>query len=195
MDMFDLLQEKIAEKVVLTGDELAYCKTVFIPKKLRKRQYLLQEGDACKYQAFVVKGILRSYTIDEKGTEHILQFAPEGWWITDLYSYLTGEPSNFTIDALEDAELLLITRTEWEELMRKVPKLEHYFRVLIQNHLIATQRRLLQTLSQTAEEKYVKFAQTYPDCLQRVPQHMIASYLGITRETLSRLRKQMAVRK
>jgi CRP-like cAMP-binding protein len=195
MDMFDLLQEKIAEKVVLTDDELAYCKTVFIPKKLRKRQYLLQEGDACKYQAFVVKGILRSYTIDEKGTEHILQFAPEGWWITDLYSYLTGEPSNFTIDALEDAELLLITRTEWEELMRKVPKLEHYFRVLIQNHLIATQRRLLQTLSQTAEEKYVKFAQTYPDCLQRVPQHMIASYLGITRETLSRLRKQMAVRK
>ena len=193
--MFELLQQKMAEKVALTAEELAYCKTVFMPKKLRKRQYLLQEGDACKYQAFVVKGILRSYTIDEKGTEHILQFAPEGWWITDLYSYLTGEPSNFTIDTLEDAELLLITRAEWEELMRKVPKLEHYFRVLIQAHLIATQRRLLQTLSQTAEEKYLKFAQTYPDCLQRVPQHMIASYLGITRETLSRLRKQMAVRK
>ena len=173
---------------------MAFCKTVFMPKKLRKRQYLLQEGDVCKYQAFVVKGILRSYTIDEKGAEHILQFAPEGWWITDLFSYLTGEPSNFTIDTLEEAELLLITRTDWEELMRKVPKLEHYFRVLIQNHLIATQRRLLQTLSQTAEEKYLCFAQMYPACMQRVPQHMIASYLGITRETLSRLRKQMAVR-
>jgi CRP-like cAMP-binding protein len=193
--MFDLLQQKITEKVTLTGEEMAYCKTVFIPKKLRRRQYLLQEGDVCKYQAFVVKGILRSYTIDEKGAEHILQFAPEGWWITDLLSYLTGEPSSFTIDALEEAELLLITHGEWEDLMKKVPKLEHYFRVLIQNHLIATQRRLLQTLSQTAEEKYLKFAQTYPDCLQRVPQHMIASYLGITRETLSRLRKQMAVRK
>jgi len=193
--MFELLQQKISEKIQLTEEEFAYCKTVFLPKKLRKRQYLLQEGDVCKYQAFVVKGILRSYIIDEKGTEHILQFAPEGWWIADLYSYLTSEPSNFTMDALEDAELLMIARPEWEELMKKVPKLEHYFRVLIQNHLIATQRRLLQTITQTAEEKYRKFAQTYPDCIQRVPQHMIASYLGITRETLSRLRKQMAVRK
>jgi CRP-like cAMP-binding protein len=193
--MFELLQQKIAEKISLTEEEMDYCKAAFLPKKLRKRQYLLQEGDVCKYQAFVVKGILRSYIIDEKGAEHVLQFAPEGWWIADLYSYLTSEPSTFTIDALEDAELLMIARPEWEELMRKVPKLEHYFRVVIQAHLIATQRRLLQTLTQTAEEKYVKFAQTYPACLLRVPQHMIASYLGITRETLSRLRKQMAVRK
>ena len=193
--MFELLQEKIAGKVQLTEEEMSTIKAAFLPKKIRKRQYLLQEGDVCKYQAFVVKGILRSYIIDEKGAEHILQFAPEGWWIADLYSYLTSEPSNFSIDALEDAELLMIARPEWEELMRKLPKLEHYFRVLVQNHLIATQRRLLQTITQTAEEKYILFAQTYPDCIQRVPQHMIASYLGISRETLSRLRKQMAVRK
>ena len=193
--MFELLLEKIAGKVQLTEEEMSTVKAAFLPKKIRKRQYLLQEGDVCKYQAFVVKGILRSYIIDEKGAEHILQFAPEGWWITDLYSYLTSEPSNFSIDALEDAELLMIARPEWEELMRKLPKLEHYFRVLVQNHLIATQRRLLQTITQTAEEKYIRFAQTYPDCIQRVPQHMIASYLGISRETLSRLRKQMAVRK
>ena len=193
--MFELLQEKIAGKVQLTEEEMSTVKAAFLPKKIRKRQYLLQEGDVCKYQAFVVKGILRSYIIDEKGAEHILQFAPEGWWITDLYSYLTSEPSNFSIDALEDAELLMIARPEWEELMRKLPKLEHYFRVLVQNHLIATQRRLLQTITQTAEEKYILFAQTYPDCIQRVPQHMIASYLGISRETLSRLRKQIAIRK
>ena len=193
--MLELLQEKIAGKVQLTEEEMRTIKAAFLPKKIRKRQYLLQEGDVCKYQAFVVKGILRSYIIDEKGAEHILQFAPEGWWITDLYSYLTFEPSNFSIDALEDAELLMIARPEWEELLRKLPKLEQYFRVLIQNHLIATQRRLLQTITQTAEEKYIRFAQTYPDCIQRVPQHMIASYLGISRETLSRLRKQMAVRK
>jgi CRP-like cAMP-binding protein len=193
--MFELLQQKFAERISLTEEEIAYCKNVFIPKKMRKRQYLLQEGDICKYQAFVVKGILRSYIIDEKGAEHVLQFAPEGWWITDLYSYLTSEPSNFTIEALEDAELLMIARPEWDDLMRRIPKLEHYFRLLIQNHLIATQRRLLQTITQTAEEKYVKFAETYPNCMQRVPQHMIASYLGITRETLSRLRKQIAVRK
>jgi CRP-like cAMP-binding protein len=192
--MFDLLFQKIAEKVTLTAEEEGYCMAAFIPKKLRKRHYLLQEGDVCKYQAFVSKGILRSYTTNEKGAEHILQFATEGWWITDLYSYFTSEPSLFNIDAVEDAEVLLITQPEWEELMQKVPRLEHYFRILIQNHLVATQRRLLQTLSETAEEKYRKFVITYPACVKRIPQHMIASYLGITRETLSRLRKQLAER-
>lgn len=193
--MYQLLHDKINAIVPLTGAEFDYCKTVFIPKKLRKRQYLLQEGDTCKYQAFVEKGLMRSYTIDEKESEHILQLAPEGWWIADLSSYLTGEPSLFTIDALEDTELLLITRPSWEGLMQKIPKLEHYFRILIQNHLIATQKRLMQSLSETAEEKYHRFTQTYPGCVQRVPQHMIASYLGIKRETLSRIRKSIAGRK
>lgn len=193
--MFDLLYKKIQEKIELADDEFNYCKTLFIPKKLRKRQYLLQEGDVCKYQAFVEKGILRSYTIDEKGNEHILQFASEGWWMADLSSFLTGEPSVFTMDALEDAELLLITRDSWELLLQKIPKLEHYFRVLIQNHLITTQKRLLQSLSEQAEERYLRFTKIYPDCVQRVPQHMIASYLGISRETLSRIRKQLVVRK
>lgn len=193
--MFDLLYKKIQEKIELTDDEFNYCKTLFIPKKLRKRQYLLQEGDVCKYQAFVEKGILRSYTIDEKGNEHILQFASEGWWLADLSSFLTGEPSVFTMDALEDAELLLITKDSWELLLQKIPRLEHYFRILIQNHLITTQKRLLQSLSEQAEERYLRFKKTYPDCVQRVPQHMIASYLGISRETLSRIRKQLVVRK
>lgn len=193
--MFDLLYKKIQEKIELTDDEFNYCKTLFIPKKLRKRQYLLQEGDVCKYQAFVEKGILRSYTIDEKGNEHILQFASEGWWMADLSSFLTGEPSVFTMDALENAELLLITRDSWELLLQQIPRLEHYFRILIQNHLITTQKRLLQSLSEQAEECYLRFTKIYPDCVQRVPQHMIASYLGISRETLSRIRKQLVVRK
>ena len=192
--MFELLYKKIQEKVTLTEDEFNYCKTLFLPKKLRKRQYLLQEGDVCKYQAFVEKGILRSYTIDEKGNEHILQFASEGWWMADLSSFLTGEPSVFNMDALEDAELLLITKASWELLLQKIPKLEHYFRILIQNHLISTQKRLMQSLSEQAEERYIRFTKTYPDCMQRVPQHMIASYLGISRETLSRIRKQLVAR-
>jgi CRP-like cAMP-binding protein len=162
-------------------------------RKLRKRQYLLQEGDVCIYQAFVEKGMLRSYTIDEKGAEHILQFAPEGWWAADLSSYITGEPSRFTIEALEDSELLLLSKPSWDHLMQAIPKFEHYFRIIIQNHLIATQKRLMQSLSETAEEKYLKFTKTYPECVQRVPQHMIASYLGITRETLSRLRKHIVL--
>ena len=193
--MFDLLHKKIQEKISLSEDEFNYCKTLFLPKKLRKRQYFLQEGDVCKYQAFVEKGILRSYTIDDKGSEHILQFASEGWWMADLSSFLTGEPSVFNMDALEDAELLLITQPSWELLLQKIPKLEHYFRILIQNHLITTQKRLLQSLSEQAEERYIRFTKTYSDCVRRVPQHMIASYLGISRETLSRIRKQLVVRK
>lgn len=187
--MFELLYQKITEKISLTEEEFALCKTLFQPKKLRKRQYLLQAGDVCRYQAFVEKGILRSYTVDERGGEHILQFASEGWWVADLSSYITGEPSPFNIEALEDAELLLLSKPSWDKLMQTLPAFEHYFRILIQNNLIATQKRLMQSLTETAEEKYNTFTKVYPDCVRRVPQHMIASYLGISRETLSRLRK------
>lgn len=189
--MFELLHKKFNEIVSLTDDEFEFCKTLFQPKKLRRRQYLLQEGDVCKYTAFVEKGILKSYTIDDKGSEYILQFASEGWWLADLYSFLTNEPSMYQIEALEDAELLLITQPSWEQLMQRIPKLEHYFRILLQNNLIATQRRLIHTLSETADVKYQRFTEIYPECTQRVPQHMIASYLGITPETLSRIRKKM----
>ena len=190
--MFELLYKKVNSIIPVTEEELNSCKDLFVSKKLRKRQFLLQEGDVCKYQAFVEKGMLRSYTIDEKGTEHILQFASEGWWMADLSSYLTGEPSLFNIEALEDAELLLLTKPSWEKLMQTIPRSEHYFRILIQNNLVATQKRLMQSLVETAEEKYIKFTQTYPDCIQRLPQHMIASYLGLSRETLSRMRKNFA---
>src|SRR5665647_2271357 len=193
--MYELLHKKITESISITDEEFDFCKTLFLPKKLRKRQYLLQEGDVCKYTAFVTKGILRSYTIDNKGTEHILQFAFEGWWMGDLYSFLTDEPSMYNMEAIENCELLLISKPSWELLLEKIPAFERYFRILIQNNLIATQQRLMGTLSETAEEKYLKLINNYPGCLQRVPQHMIASYLGITRETLSRIRGQMASRK
>lgn len=193
--MFDLLYEKISTVVDVREKEFDYFKSLFVSKKLRKRQYFLQEGDICRYQAFVEKGILRSYTIDEKGSEHILQFASEGWWMANLSSYLTHEPSFLNIDALEGAELLLLSRPLWEQAMKEIPSLEHYFRIIIQNHLIATQKRLLESLAETAEEKYNRFLRTYPGCVQRVPQHMIASYLGVARETLSRIRKQLADRK
>ncbi len=193
--MYELLHHKINEIISITEEEFSFCKTLFLPKKLRKRQYLLQEGDVCKYTAFVEKGILRTYSVDDKGNEHILQFSTEGWWLSDLYSFLTNESSLFNIEALEDCELLLITKTSWDLLLEKIPAFERYFRILIQNNLIVTQRRLMGTLSETAEQKYIKLIHIYPDCLQRVPQHMIASYLGITRETLSRVRSQIAARK
>src|SRR5690349_11633991 len=124
--MFELLFQKLDEKVLLAEDEKALCKTFFLPKKLRKRQYLLQEGDACKYIAFVEKGMLRSYSVDEKGVEHIIQFAFEGWWISDQYSFLTAEASPYNIDALEDSELLLLSKTAEEQLLERIPKMERY---------------------------------------------------------------------
>lgn len=193
--MYEILHKKISELVPIKDSEFEFCKTLFIPKKLRKKQYLLQEGDVCKYTTFIEKGTMRSYTVDDKGNEHILHLAMEGYWIADLSSFLTNEPSPFNIDAIEDSELLLITQASWDQLLEKIPVMERYFRILIQNNLIATQRRLMGSLSLTAEMKYERLLETFPECLQRVPQHMIASYLGITRETLSRLRKQRASRK
>lgn len=193
--MFELLEKSIGEKVSITPEEFEFCKTLFIPKKMRKKQYLLQDGDVCKYTAFVEKGMLRMFSIDEKGNEPILQFSMEGWWIADLYSFLTDEPSPYNIEALEECELLLITKPSWNILLERVPAFERYFRILIQNSLIATQRRLMSTISETAQEKYINLINNFPGCLQRIPQHMIASYLGITPETLSRIRSGMVVKK
>jgi CRP-like cAMP-binding protein len=193
--MYERFLASVKEHISITEEEFNFCKTLFIPKKLRKRQYLLQEGDVSRYTSFVEKGMLRTFTVDDKGNEPILQFSMEGWWVTDLYSFLTDEPSRYNIEALEDCELLLITKPSWDILLEKVPAFERYFRILIQNNLIATQRRLISKMTETAEEQYTKLIASFPTCLQRVPQHMIASYLGITPETLSRIRSQMAARK
>lgn len=189
--MFQQLFKSIQEKVILTQEEMEFCKTFFIPKRLRKKQILLQEGDICLYNAFIEKGILRSFSIDEKGNEHIVQFAIEGWWITDLSSFLTNSSSIYTIEALEDSELLLLTTSAREALMDKVPMFERYQRLLLQNAYIANQARINSTLTETAEEKYTNLVIAYPGIVQRVPQHMIASYLGLKPETLSRVRKQI----
>lgn len=189
--MFEVLFAKIEEKIKLNDAEKEICRSLFSPKKLRKRQYILQQEDICKNLVFVEKGMLRSYNVDEKGNEHILQFAPEGWWISDIYSFLTAEPSVYNIDALEDSELLLISNSALEQLYEQVPKFERYFRILTQANMIAMQRRLTSTLSSTTEEKYLRLLSAYPDLISRVPQHMIASYLGLTPETLSRVRKRI----
>lgn len=190
--MFEVLFQKLDEKIKLTEEEKQLCKSFFTPKKIRKRQYILQEGDVCRSITFVEKGMLRSYTVDDKGSEHIMQFAFEGWWISDHFSFLTGEPAIYNIDALEDSELLLLSKKSEEQLMERIPKFERYFRILLQNSLIATQRRLIGSLSQSAEERYNQLITGCPTIPKRVPQHMMASFLGITPETLSRIRKQVA---
>lgn len=193
--MFEVFFTHIADKVALTTDEKERVKTFFSPKKLRKKQYLLQEGDVCKYMAFVEAGTLRSYNVDEKGMEHMIQFAWEGWWIADTYSFLSGDPADFNIDAIEDAELLLITPPHFEELMLKVPKMERYFRILFQKNIVSKERRLMSSITFSAEEKYLRLAETNPELIQRIPQNMVASYLGITPETLSRLRRNLLPKK
>jgi CRP-like cAMP-binding protein len=193
--MFGELLSNISEKVALTGEEQELLKSYFTPKKLRKKQYLLQEGDVCKYLAFTEKGLLRLYSVDQKGIDHMIQFAWEGWWIVDIYSYLTGEPSAYNIDAIEDAELLLIPHSGFEEMMVKLPKMERYFRILFQNNIIAKERRLISSISYGAEERYNLLVQSNPGIIQRIPLNLVASYLGITPETLSRIRRQLSQKK
>jgi CRP-like cAMP-binding protein len=193
--MYELFFQQFNEKVPLTPEEQETIKTFLTPKKLRKKQYLLQEGDICKYIAFVEKGALKSYVIDEAGTERITQFALEGWTISDLYSFLTGEPATYHIDAIEDAELVLISKSAHEELLQKVPKYETYIRLQITGAYIALQRRLTSIISLPIEERYKNLTTLYPTIVQRVPQHMIASYMGLTPETLSRVRGRVTGRK
>lgn len=192
--MHDLFFESFNKKVQLTKEEEQQIAKFLTPKKLRRKQYLLQEGDPCKFVAFVEKGALRSYSVDEKGSEHIIQFALEGWTISDLYSFLTGEPATYNIDAIEDSELTLISKSAHEELLNTMPKFETFTRLNITGAYVAMQRRLTSIISSPSEERYEKFNELYPSIVQRVPQHMIASYMGLTPETLSRVRKKIVSR-
>ena len=190
--MYEVFFEHFNKKVSLTPEEEVQIKKYLTPKKLRKKQYLLQEGDVCKTIAFVERGVLRQYSIDDSGNERIVQFALEGWIISDLYSFLTGEPATYNIDAIEDVELVLINKTAHEELLQKVPKYETHTRLNITGAYIAMQKRLTSIISYSLEERYASFTALYPDIHQRVPQHMIASYMGLTPETLSRIRRRIS---
>ena len=190
--MYDLFFIELNKKLSLTSGEEELFRKYIIPKKLRKKQYLLQEGDVCKYVTFVEKGMLRSYALDEKGTEKIFQFAPEGWWISDMYSFITAESATLSIDALEDSELVLISKSSLDELRDKIPSFMAFSLNQIQTAYIALQRRLFDMVNLSTAEKYTKLVQTYPDIVQRAPQHMIASYLGLTPEALSRVRRRIA---
>lgn len=174
----------------LTSVEEELIKAAFQFKKLRKKQYFLQEGDVCKHTAFVVKGAMRQYSVDEKGVEHVVHLFIENYWATDRESMIMLTPSAYNIDAWEDAEILIITRAEMLDLMSKIPALVEMIRLMDERNAIANQRRLNSTISGTAERRYEEFASNHPQFIQRFPQHLIASFLGITKETLSRIKKQ-----
>jgi len=174
----------------LTNDEEALIEAAFHPKKLRKKQYFLEEGNVCKYVGFIVKGAMRQYSVDDKGVEHVVQLYIENYWASDRESAVMLTPSKYYIDAWEDTQLLVATVADMLDLIEKVPSFGQMTRLMDQRSFIASQRRLNSTISNTAEKRYEEFAENHPQFIQRFPQHLIASFLGITKETLSRVRKQ-----
>ena len=190
--MFDNLRDHISSRITIAEDAFPLVASLMVPRRVRKGHTLTQTGEVCRHLSFVTKGCLRAYSVDPKGEEHVVQFALEGWWISDLYSFLTGKPGTLDVDALEESDVLLIDLASYEKLCTSVPAFERYFRILLQNNYIATHRRLLASISLSAEEQYVQLINDYPTIVQRVAQRHIASYLGITPEALSRIRGRMA---
>lgn len=190
-----LILENINKLISITEEEKTFFLSLLRYRKLRKRQFLLQAEDPCKYEYFVLSGCLRSYYIDDKGQDHVVQFAVEDWWIGDMRAFITQTPAWLNIDALEDTEVLLLGYEALEQLYQKVPSFERYFRIRIQNAFVSEQLRLGNSLSKTAEERYLDFVKRYPQFEQRISQVQIASYLGMTPEFLSTLRGKIARRK
>ena len=189
--MFETLFDHIERKVLLTHQEKVIMESLFLAKKLHRKELLLAQGEHCKNLAFVVKGLLKTYNIDDKGNEHINLFAMEGWWASDMLSLFTGKPSNFSIDAIEDTDVLLLSLANYNSLLEKIPAMERYFRILYQNSLLTKDIRLMSASTHTAEEKYVGLALSHPDLMHRVPQNLIASYLGLAPETISRVKRKI----
>jgi CRP-like cAMP-binding protein len=186
--MWDPLIANLSQFVTLTHDEKEIIASMFNHRKYRKRQYIMQEGDVTRYETYILSGLTRTYEVDDKGQEHVVQFGLEDWWVGDLYSFLTETPTTYNVDCLEDTEVLQINKQNLEELYARVPKMERHFRIMIQNAYIASTRRILSTLMKPAGERYNEFIRKYPNIEQRVPNHQIASYLGITPQSLSRIR-------
>ena len=183
--------QNIAKHVSLTPEE----ETLFLykteTKQFKAKSILLSAGEIATCTYFVNSGILRSFNINDNIIEHVLHFACEGWWIGDMYSYISGKPGNLFIEVLEDAEVVIITKENQQQLYQEIPKLERFFRILAENSLVSHQERLMDNLSLTAEERFEKFCSKYPTLIQKVPQKQIASYIGVTPEFFSKMKARL----
>lgn len=189
--MYEVLEQYISQKISLSKEDLEIVLSIFKTKKLRKKQYLLQEGDICTTLVFIIKGSLRLYRVDEKGNDHIVQFGFENYWMSERESAFTQKPTQYCIDALEDSELLICNLEEFDNVQKLVPTFGMMMSNLQSKNFVAIQKRINAALSYSAEEKYNELLNLQPEIIQRVPSTMVASYLGITRETLSRIRNQV----
>jgi CRP-like cAMP-binding protein len=187
----NLILQSIGKHIGLTEDEKKFFISLLHPKELGRRQALLHTGEVCKYSAFVNEGCLRGYTVDENGFEHVMNFAPQGWWIADMYSLISQKPGTLTIDAIEPSQLLLLSKVKQEMLYHEVPKFERFFRIITENSLVAYQQRLMDNLSLTAEERYNNFCKRYPTLIHHLPKKDIAAYIGVTPEFFSRMMGRM----
>lgn len=189
--MFEQINNQVSKLADFTAHELAIFNQLLDHKLIPKKTILLQEGEICNFEAFIVKGCIRTYYINENGFEVTLQFGIENWWASDMASFHEQTPSKVFIESLEDCDLLLLHHLTKDELLKQVPKFERVFRIMVQRNLCATQNRLIGSISKTAQEKYLEFIEKYPTIPQRVAQHYIASYLGISAEFLSKVRAKL----
>lgn len=189
--MFEALDQFVSKYIRLTSEETEIFHSLLEYKKVRKKQFLLREGEICQFEAFILKGCIRTFYVDKSGTETILNFAVEGWWVSDLSSFSEQQPSAQNIETLEDCELLVINYDNKKILFDVIPAFEKVFRILVQRSLGVLQQRFYAGISQTAEERYLAFIEKYPQVVQRVPQHQIARYIGVSPEFLSKVRSTM----
>jgi CRP-like cAMP-binding protein len=192
--IFHKLRAFFERSIPITDDQFESIKTLFSARKVKKGHLLLHEGDMTKLDIFVASGCLRTYTIDNSGKEHIIQFSIENWWTGDL-GVNSSSPAQCFIEALEDSEILVAESNSIERLIKVIPEMGSFYRAALQRSAAAKNERIVSSLSKTAEERYDDFLKKYPSVIQRVPQHMIASYLGISPETLSRIRQQRSKRR
>jgi len=183
----------IKNYISLTKEEEQFLNSKVTYRKYLKGQYIIQQGDVCKYECFVVKGCTKMFHVNEEGQEHILMFSIEDWWTSDMGSFITQTPADFSVMCLEPTELVMFSHDIIEELYEKIPKLERFFRQIIEKAFVASQKRIVRNFSLSAKERYLYFKNQYPKIEQRIPQYMVASYLGITKEFLSKIKKQLLV--
>jgi CRP-like cAMP-binding protein len=190
-DILNYFESYIRTQSLFSDEEIATVKSLAIPKRLNKKQYLLRQGDACRFHTFVCSGCLRSYRIDDSGKEHIFSFSPANHWVSDRVSLVSGKPSEEFIDALEDSVIIQFSVGSFKTLLRDIPNFDALNTKIITDDCSRSRDRIYMMISQQAEERYRQFIQLFPQLHQRLPIFMIASYIGVTRETLTRIRSSM----